>query len=406
MGVLGQMIIPRNIGRIEDLTLDGRRMFLRVDLDCPMDEDGHIIDETKIQNILPTLRHAIAEGAKVVLATSIGEPGHQRDPRLSTANVGARLAEILDKEIYLPEDVVGDGPRKVILERVEGEVVLLENLFFLPEELSGDDMLGQRMAQLADVYVNEAFGLVNKRLTSTTILAKLFYEKGAGFRFQKELKALGRLASGIEKPFVVVSGGTNPERKLRYLNSILGTMESILVGGEIATTFLAAGGHAVGCSTLNSDILEEASKFLSRAELRDVNVVLPRDVVVAPNCGKGAAQIVPVTTIPDGSKILDIGPETVSMFAERVAKARTVFWEGTMGAIENEDGRPSGTLGVGKAIARSSALSIVGGADTATAVGKLVLTPFLSHVSCGGDAVLDLIEGLELPGLSAMREGD
>jgi len=404
------MDLLKGIRPMEDLLLEGRRVLIRVDFGVPLGPDGSITDDSRIVAAVPTIRQAIEQGAKVVLASHLGRPRGRRTVDLSMIGVGERLQELLTKElgketeVFLPDESVGDGPRKVVMERVEGEVVLIENLRFHPEEEANDNLFAQKLSALADVYVNDALGASHRAHASVSGVARYFAEKGAGPGLMKELTVLSKLTGAPEAPYLVVAGGARFSDKVNYLSQLLGRVRAILAGGGVATTLLAARGLGMGGSKIETDRLEAAQNFLARAKLRGVDVLLPVDVVVASEASDEAAtEVVRVEAVPEGALVLDIGPETTAMYASAIGGARTLFWNGPMGMFER---RPfmGGTEAVGKAIARSSAMSVVAGSDTVAAVGRLVLRPFFRHVSSGGAAALLILEGRELPGLDALRE--
>ncbi len=400
------MDLLRGITKLESMPLEGRRVLVRADLDCPLTPEGRLADDSRLQAILPTVRHIVAQGGKVVLAGSLGQPGGRRVPDLTMAPVGERLAEMLDQDVFLPEDTVGDGPRKVVMERVDGEVVLLENLAFQPEEDADDDVFGQRLAMLCDVYVNDALLASGRRLASTRSVAKHVNQKAAGLLLHRELTCLNRIAGTPEAPFTLLVGGARLSDKIGLMNTLLGKVKNVLVGGATAATFLAARKMKVGKTPVEKERFEAATQFLSRARLRGVEVILPTDVVVG--TGKDGVietSLVPVAEVPSDAEILDVGPETVAAFSKVLAASRTVFWNGPLGAFEQAAFR-EGTEKVAKALARSRATSIVAGTDTVAAVTRLVLTPFLTHVSGGGDAALALVEGRDVPGVEALRDLD
>jgi phosphoglycerate kinase len=401
------MDLLRGIGKLEALPLEGRRVLIRADLDCPLTPDNRIADDAKLHAVLPTLKHVIAQGGKAVLAGSLGQPGGKRVPELSMAIVGERLAELLDQEVFLPEDTVGDGPRKVVMERVDGELVLLENLAFQPEEEADDDAFAQRLAQLCDLYVNDALGPSGRRLASVRGAARHVNLKAAGLLLHRELTCLNRIAGTPEAPFTVMVGGPSLSAKMGLMMALLGKAKTFLVGGGVASTFLAAKGLRVGRTAVEKDRLDAAKQFLSRAQLRGVEVILPVDVAVSDGDGvaMGGSAIVPADAVPSGGDIRDVGPETAAAFAKAIAGSKTVFWNGPLGAFEQAP-FGEGTEKVAKALAHSRATSIVAGTDTAAAVSRLVLTPFLTHVSGGGDSALALLEGREVPGVEALRELD
>jgi phosphoglycerate kinase len=404
------MDLLKGIRKMEDLLLEGRRVLIRVDFGVPLAPDGSIADDARIQAAVPTIRHAIDQGAKVVLASHLGRPRGRRTPELSMLPVAERLQEMLTKEmgkemeIFLPDESVGDGPRKVVMERVEGEVVLVENLRFHPEEEANDNLFAQKLSAIADVYVNDAFGACHRPHASVSAVAKYFSEKAAGLLVMKELSVLSKLLGSPDGPYFLVVGGERFSDKLTCMNNLLGRVRAILAGGAVAATMMAAKGLAVGRSRIEPDKVETAGNFLSRAKLRGVDVLLPIDVVVARDASDEApTEVVAADRVPEDAMVLDIGPESAALFGSTLSGARTVFWNGPMGVYER---RPflAGTEAVAKAIARSSAMSVVGGTNTVAAVAKLVLTPFFKHVSMGGPATLLVLEGRELPGLEALRE--
>jgi len=394
----------RDMDRLEDMSLDGRRVLVRVDMDCPVDEDGTIIDDSRIQLCLPTIRHLIAEGARVVLATTLGGQIGRRNPKLSLALLGERLAEILDRDIFLPEDTVGEGPWKVIMERVEGEVVLLENLGFCPEDDRNDDLFSQRLFSLADVFVNEAFRLSDRVLASTVGVSALFNEKVAGLRFRREVEALSRMVQAPEGQGFIF-GGPDDGMALEFLANHPGRARKVFLAGHAALPFYVAKGWRTGAHKVEKDRVEQAGKVLSRAQLRGVEIVLPEDFLVVPDgAGHDDARIVRSDGVPGDHVILDVGPATVEVFCGGLRGLRSLVWHGALGTCRGPDCTASSDK-VARSVIRTSAAATIIGDEMAEVVSRLVLTPFFSFVSCGGDIGMKMLLGRELPGVKALCGG-
>ncbi|HIA05041.1 MAG TPA: phosphoglycerate kinase [Myxococcales bacterium] len=323
---------------------------------------------------------------------------------MSLAVVGARLAELLNQEILFPEECVGDGPRKLATNLREGQLMLLENLRFHAGESSNDDSFARALASLAEVYVNDAFGTVHRSHASVVAVPLLLPERAAGFLMQKELEALTRLIRAPERPFVVVVGGAKVAGKIGLISSLLERANSILIGGAMAYTFLAARGMDVGNSHVEEDKIGLAKRVLTKVNnRRTLELLLPVDHVCAPEISdESAPRVIAGDAIPQELMGLDIGPETVALFRQRIAAAKTIFWNGPMGVFEKEP-FANGTMEIAKAIAHASARSCVGGGDSVSAVRKAGVTPFIGHISTGGGAGLEFLQGKELPGVEALR---
>jgi phosphoglycerate kinase len=394
------------IRSIRDLPIENKRVFLRVDFNVPLD-GAKVTDDSRIREALPTIRHALERGARLVCGSHLGRPKKGPDPRLSLEPCAARLAELLGQEVTLPEDCVGDAAKKVVYDLRGGQVCLLENLRFHPEEEKDDDGFSRELAQLADVYVDDAFGAVHRAHASVHGLAKLYRERGCGFLLEKEIAALGKLVDAPDKPYVAVLGGAKVSDKIAVVESLLARVDALVVGGAMANTFLAARSKNMGMSLVEGEKLALARTILDKARDRTVEVLLPVDVVVARSRDALAGEPVSVDAIPAEAMALDIGPRSVQQFARSFGGAKTIFWNGPMGLFEKTP-FSSGTFGVARAIAESGAFTVVGGGDSAAAVhaaGEEIAAK-MKHISTGGGASLELIEGKKLPGIEVLRTAD
>jgi phosphoglycerate kinase len=387
--------------------VSGRRVLLRADLNVPLDKStGAITDDGRIRASLPTLQALRDGGARVVVAAHLGRPKGTPDPQFSLAPVAARLGELLGSTVPLAADVAGGDTRAKVEALGDGEVLLLENVRFEAAETSKDDAergaLADRLAALADVYVDDAFGAVHRKHASVFDVAERLPHV-AGRLVARELDVLTRLTTDPERPYVVVLGGSKVSDKLAVIEALLPKVDRLLVGGGMCFTFLAAQGHGVGNSLLEADQVDTCRRLLAEAGDR---IVLPVDVVCAPEFSAEApTTVVPVTEIPDGQLGLDVGPRTVEVFGAELGNARTVFWNGPMGVFELAPFQ-AGTRGVAQAVAAVDGLSVVGGGDSAAAVRQLGLDEeSYGHISTGGGASLEYLEGRELPGLAVLADG-
>jgi phosphoglycerate kinase len=393
------------ITAIKDLPIENKRVFIRVDFNVPL-EDGKITDDARIALALPTIKHAIERGARVVLASHLGRPKKGPDPKLSLEPCGARLAELLGVEVHMPEDCIGDAAKKVVYDLRGGQVCLLENLRFHAEEEKDDEAFARELAKLADVYVDDAFGAVHRAHASVHALPKLFVERGCGFLLEKEIDALGKIITTPDKPFVAILGGAKVSDKIAVLDSLLEKVDALVIGGAMANTFLAAQGKDVRASKIEGDKLPLARSILEKAASNKIEVSLPIDVVVAKALDAPEGTVVDVSAIPEGQMALDIGPKTIAAFEKQIARAKSVFWNGPMGLFE-KPAFAKGTFAIAHALAASKAFTVVGGGDSAAAVKEAgdEVAKKMSHISTGGGASLELIEGKKLPGIEVLRRG-
>jgi len=404
------MAMLDGVQTIRDLNLDGRRTFIRVDFNCPLGEEGGqivVTDDTRIREAIPTIRLAIEKGAKVILASHLGRPKPGKDnSKLSLVPVGQKLAELLggNIEVHVPDDCIGESAKRVVRDLRSGQIALLENLRFHEGEEKDDENFARELRELCDVYVNDAFGAAHRAHASVHGLAKLVPERAAGLLMEKEIKALSKLIENAERPYVAVLGGAKVSDKIDVLDSLMERVNTLLIGGAMANTFLAAKGVDVAASKVETDKLPLARTIMEKARDKKIELLLPTDVVVADSLDAKDGAIYDADKIPPGMMALDIGPRTVDAFSKKFENAKTILWNGPLGLFEKEP-FSRGTFGVARAIANSKAFTVIGGGDSAAAVheaGEDVASK-ISHISTGGGASLELLEGKKLPGIEALR---
>ena len=398
------MALPRGIQHVQDLPVEGRRVLVRVDFNVPI-KGGVIGDDSRIRAALPTIQHLRDRGARIILASHLGRPDGKVKPEFSLEPIAARLAELTRADVALADEPAGDGARKVISDVRDGQLAMLENLRFDPGEEANDDAFARQLASYADVYVNDAFGTAHRAHASTAGMVPYVAIRGAGFVMAKEIDFLSRLLGEVDRPYLAVVGGAKVSDKIEVLGALLDRVQALIVGGAMANTFLEAQGKRLGQSRVERDKLPIARNFLRRAAERGVIVHLPTDVIVAESVDAATGDPVLVDHIADDKMALDIGPKTTELFRRVVTEARTIFWNGPMGVFENP-AFSAGTLAVARAIADNRfALSVVGGGDSAAAVVQAGLADKIGHVSTGGGASLEFVQGLELPGIAALAAG-
>ncbi|MCG5215065.1 phosphoglycerate kinase [Streptosporangium soli] len=393
--------------RIDDLDVQGRRVLVRADLNVPLDGET-ITDDGRIRASVPTIQALAGRGARVIVCAHLGRPKGSPTPKFSLRPVAARLGELLGTEVAFATDVVGDSAVRTAQELQDGQVALLENLRFEPGEESKDDAartaFAERLAGLAELYVGDGFGAVHRKHASVYDVPRLL-PHAAGGLVLAEVEVLKKLTEDPARPYVVVLGGAKVSDKLGVISNLLAKVDRLLIGGGMAYTFLAAQGHEVGGSLLQADQLEQVRGFIDEAAKRGVELILPVDVLAATGFAPDAEhEVVPTTAIPADRQGLDIGPATRELFAGKLADARTVFWNGPMGVFEFE-AFSGGTRAVAEALIGSDAFTVVGGGDSAAAVRQLGLPEAgFSHISTGGGASLEYLEGKTLPGLAALED--
>ncbi|MEG2677525.1 MAG: phosphoglycerate kinase [Oscillospiraceae bacterium] len=387
---------------VEDLNVKGKRVLVRCDFNVPL-KDGVITDDKRIRESLRTIKYLIDNGARVILCSHLGRPKGEFKSEFSLAPVAARLSELLGKQVKLAKDVIGEDAKALSSALKDGEVMLLENVRFHKEEEKNDPAFAKQLASLAELYVNDAFGTSHRAHASTAGVAD-YLPATCGYLIQKELDVMGKALNDPKRPFVAILGGAKVSDKIGVINNLIDKVDTLIIGGGMAYTFFVAMGYSVGTSLLEADKVELAKEMMAKAKNKGINFLIPIDNVIADKFDANAnSQIVNSDSIPDGWMGLDIGPKTIELFSNAIKSAGTVVWNGPMGVFEM-DRFATGTKAIAKAVADSGAISIIGGGDSAAAVEKLGYADKMTHISTGGGASLEFLEGLELPGIAALND--
>lgn len=386
---------------VEDIDVSGKKVIVRCDFNVPQDGDGRITDDKRIVAALPTIKYLLEKGAAVILCSHLGRPKGEFKMKYSLAPVAERLSELLGQEVKLAADVIGESAKALAAAVKPGEAILLENVRFHKEEEKNDPAFAKELASMADIFVNDAFGTAHRAHASTAGLAD-YLPAVCGYLINKEISIMGKALADPARPFVSILGGAKVSDKIGVINNLLEKCDTIIVGGGMSYTFAKAMGKNIGTSLCEEDKVDLAKGLIEKAEAKGVKLLLPVDTICADRFAADAEAVV-VEDIPDNMMGLDIGPKTIKLFADAVKSAGTVVWNGPMGVSEWKN-FAAGTEAVAKAVAESGAVSIIGGGDSAEAVERLGYGPKMTHISTGGGASLEFLEGLELPGIACLQD--
>lgn len=388
---------------VRDIEVKNKKVLMRIDFNVPRDKEGNITDDTRIKAALPTIKYLLDNKAKVILVSHLGRPKGQIDEALRLDKVAQRLSELLGQKVIKTDTTVGPEVEKIVEEMNFGEIVLLENVRFNSGETKNDLELAKALASLAEIYVNDAFGTTHRAHSSTAGVAN-FLPGVAGFLVEKELQVLGRILNNPARPFVAIIGGAKVSDKIGVIENLISKADTIIIGGGMANTFLKAQGYEMGKSLVEEEKVDLAKDLMEKAAQRGVEFLLPLDLVIADGIDNpGKIEIVEVSKLPTDKMALDIGPETIKLYNQGIKDAKTIVWNGPMGVFEKDE-FATGTIQIAQGVAKSKAYSLVGGGDSVAAIKKAGLDKEIDHISTGGGASLEFLEGKELPGVSVLLE--
>ena len=388
---------------VRDIEVKNKKVLMRIDFNVPRDKEGNITDDTRIKAALPTIKYLLDNKAKVILVSHLGRPKGQIDEALRLDKVAQRLSELLGQKVIRTDTTVGPEVEKIVEEMNFGEIVLLENVRFNSGETKNDLELAKALASLAEIYVNDAFGTTHRAHSSTAGVAN-FLPGVAGFLVEKELQVLGRILNNPARPFVAIIGGAKVSDKIGVIENLISKADTIIIGGGMANTFLKAQGYEMGKSLVEEEKVDLAKDLMEKAAQRGVEFLLPLDLVIADGIDNpGKIEIVEVSKLPTDKMALDIGPETIKLYNQGIKDAKTIVWNGPMGVFEKDE-FATGTIQIAQGVAKSEAYSLVGGGDSVAAIKKAGLDKEIDHISTGGGASLEFLEGKELPGVSVLLE--
>jgi phosphoglycerate kinase len=391
---------------IRDIVLSGKKVFMRVDFNVPLDERQHVTEDTRVRAAIPTIKHVLEQGAAVILASHLGRPKGERKPEFSLAPVAKRLSELLEKDVTFLDDCIGESVKQTLRAAQSGDVILLENVRFHKGETENDPEFARQLAEGLDCVVNDAFGTAHRAHASNVGITQYLSPAVAGFLIEKELEYFGQALDNPIRPVVAILGGAKVSGKIEVINNLLKKVDKLIIGGGMMFTFLKVQGYEIGKSLVENDLLDVAKDVLKQAEEKGIKLYLPVDCIIADKFDASAAtKLVSVQEIPQDWMGLDIGPESLKQFSEALTDAKTIIWNGPMGVFEMEV-FSKGTVDLAHIVADSEAISIIGGGDTVSAIKKAGVSDKVSFISTGGGASLELLEGKELPGIAALTNAE